>query len=596
MLKHYFLIIYRNMLKSKSTFIINLVGLSIGLACVLLIYLWVNDEIHIDKFHKNDDQLFQVMEVSKANDKINVGTGTQGLLAETMSEELPEVEAATTFFSFVNEGYSFNLKNSKDEIIKAGGVFADEKFFDMFSYTLIEGQASQVLKDKNSVVISKSLAGILFGLNVDPVGKSFEWEIVGKKGTAKVSGVFEDVPANSTQKFDFVGTKAALFELIPNFTKWYNEGSNTFLLLKKGTNVVAFNKKIKDFVKKYSDRFTLFVRPYSSAYLYGNYENGVQAGGRIEYVRLFSIIGFLILVIACINFINLSTATAATREKEIGVKKAVGSARRDLILQFLIESVFTVLVALIFAIGLVWLLTPQFNQITGKSVSLHLSPLVILYLAGGAVLTGILSGYYPAFYLSGISTISVLKGKRKTSFSELMARKGLVVFQFVISLFLIVSVLVIYRQVQFIQTMNLGYDRDNVIYVEKEGPLMENSESFLNRVRELPGIAKASAINGSIAQGADHATTTGMEWPGKQPDRPIVFSIKTVDYDLLETLGISMAEGRSFSRNFGAEENNLIFNETAIKAMGLEKPIGKTVNLWGKEMTIIGIAKDFFAN
>ncbi len=598
MIKNYCKIAWRNLIKNKGSFIINTIGLSVGLASVILIFLWVEDELSKDKFHKNDSRLYQVMEVSKNNDKIEVGIGTQGLLAETMAKDLPEVESATTFFSLVNEGYFFNLKTSKNEIIKSGGVFADEKFFEMFSYNLVQGQASQVLKNKESVVISKTLAVSLFGTNVNPIGKSFEWEITGKKNIATVSGVFENTSASSTQQFDFVLTKSSLFELIPNFKEWNNEGTNTFLLLKKGTDVVAFNQKIKGLVKKYSkdDRFTIFVRPYSSAYLYGNYENGIQAGGRIGYVKLFSIIGLFILVIACINFINLSTATASTREKEIGVKKAVGATRKELVFQFLAESVMTILVSLLLAVGLVLLLTVEFNAITGKSLSLHISPLSIFYLFAGAVLTGLLAGYYPAFYLSGIKAISVLKGKHKSSFSELLARNGLVVFQFVVSLFLIVSVLTIYRQGQFIQTMNLGYDRDNVVYIDKEGPLMETSESFLNEARTLPGVMKASAINGAIASTGDNSTTAGIEWPGKQPNQLVVFSVKTVDYDLTETLGITMDEGRSFSRSFGAEGDNLVFNETAIKAMGLTNPIGKTIKMWGKERTIIGVAKDFFAN
>lgn len=598
MIKNYFKIAWRNLLKNKSSFFINTVGLATGLTCVILIFLWVQDELSMDKFHKNNARLYQVLEVSKANDKIEVGIATQGLLAETMANDFPEVEAATTFFSLVNEGYFFNLKTSQNKIIKGGGIFADEKFFEMFSYKLIEGQASQVLKNKESAVISKMLAIKLFGSNANPVGKSFEWEILGKKVVAQVSGVFEDVPARSTQQFDLVLTKASLFEFLPNFKEWYNEGPNTFLLLKKGTEVATFNQKIKRIVQKYSndDRFTIFVRPYSMAYLYGNYENGVQSGGRIGYVKLFSVIGLFILLIACINFINLSTATASKREREIGVKKAVGSTRKQLIFQFLLESIMTVAVSLLLAVLLVWLLTPQFNVITGKSLSLHPNAINIFYLLIAAIVTGILSGYYPAIYLSGISAISVLKGKRKTSFSEMFARKGLVVFQFVISLCLIVSVLAIYGQVQFIQTMNLGYDRDNVVYIDKEGSLMETSESFLNEARGLPGILSASAINGAIAQAGDNSTTSGIEWPGKHSDQLVVFAIKTVDFDLTETLGITMAEGRSFSRQFGAEDKSLVFNETAIKAMGIQNPIGKTVSMWGAERTIIGVTKDFFAN
>jgi len=594
MIKSYFKVTLRSLLKNKSTFTINMVGLSTGLAGIIMIFLWVNDEISIDKFHQNDEQLYQVMEVSEANDAINTTIQTQGLLAETMAKDLPEIEAATTFFSVTNEGYEFNLKTTDEKIIKAGAVFADEAFFKIFSYNLIEGNSSQVLTEKESVVISKSLSEKLYGEGTNAVGKPFECSFFGNDITATVTGVIADVPANSSQQFDFVLTKATLFEVVPNFKEWGNEGTNTFLQLKVGTNITAFNKKIKNFVHAYSNdtRFTLFVRSYSDAYLYDTYENGVQAGGRIDYVKLFSVIGLFILSIACINFVNLSTATASKREKEIGIKKAVGSSRGSLIAQFLIESVMTVLVSLVIAVLLVVLLLPQFNEITEKSISLNFDPITIALLFFGAVLTGVISGYYPAFYLSGITTIEILKGKVKTSFSELVARKGLVVFQFTISLFLIVSVLAVYNQISFIQNMNLGYERDNVVYLD----MGEKPEVFIAEAKEFPGVMNASSINGAIAQSGDNANTSGLNWEGRDPKKPIVYSVKTVDYDLIETLGIEMAEGRSFSREFGAEGEKLIFNETAIKTMGIKNPIGKKINMWGEEKTIVGVTKDFFAN
>jgi putative ABC transport system permease protein len=594
MLKSYFKIALRSLLKNKSTFAINMVGLSTGLACIIMISLWVNDELSVDKFHKNNEQLYQVMEVSEANDAVNTTIQTQGLLAETMVKDLPEVEAATTFFSFVNEGYDFNLKTADERVIKAGAIFADEAFFEMFSYSLIEGNSSLVLGEKESVVITQSLAEKLYGKKVTAIGKPFEWSFFGNNITSTITGIIADVPENSSQQFDFVLTKATLFDVIPNFKEWGNEGTNTFLQLKAGTDIAEFNDKIKNFTHTYSNdaRFTLFVRPYSDAYLYDTYENGVQAGGRIDYVKLFSVIGLFILFIACINFMNLSTATASKREKEIGIKKAVGSSRRSLIAQFLTESVMTVLISLVIAVLLVLILLPQFNEITGKSISLSFDPITVALLFFGAILTGVVSGYYPAFYLSGITTIEILKGKVKTSFSELVARKGLVVFQFVVSLFLIVSVLTVYNQVSFIQNMNLGYNRDNVVYLE----MGEKPEVFIAKAKELPGVINASSINGAIAQSGDNANTSGLSWEGYDPEKAIVYSIKTVDYDLIETLGIEMAEGRSFSREFGAEGEKLIFNETAIKTMGIENPIGKRINMWGEEKTIVGVTKDFFAN
>jgi ABC-type antimicrobial peptide transport system permease subunit len=597
MMKNYFKIAFRSLLKNKSTFAINMVGLSTGLACVILIFLWVKDELNVDKFHENDAQLYQVMEVMNANGDISVNPDTQGLLAETMAKNLPEVEKATTFFSLVNEGYEFNLKTPDNKIVKAGAIFADKPFFEMFTYPLLRGNESQVFEQKESVVISESLAQKMFG-TTDALGKTIDCNFFGMGVLAKVTGVMQDVPNNSTMKFDFVLTKGTLFDMVPNFKEWSNEGTNTFLQLKAGTDIAAFNAKIKTFVHQYSNdtRFESFVRPYSAAYLHGNYENGVQAGGRIDYVELFGVIGLFVLFIACINFMNLSTATASKREKEIGIKKAVGSSRGSLIAQFLTESVMTVLISLLVAVLLVFVLLPQFNQITGKTIVFDLNPITILSLLFGAVLTGVISGYYPAFYLSGITTIDILKGKVKTSFSELLARKGLVVFQFTISLFLIVAVLAVYNQMQFIQNMNLGYDRKNVLYIERDGPLMEKSQAFLERAKNLPAISNASSIQGAIAQTGDNSNTSGIDWKGRNSDDDLVYAIKTVDYNLIETLDIKMAEGRSFSSNFGAENESLIFNETAIKAMGIDKPIGKKVTMWGEEKTIVGVTKDFFAN
>jgi putative ABC transport system permease protein len=316
MLKNYIKICWRNILKNKGSFAINIVGLSTGLACFILIGLWVKDELSVDKFHEKDSQLYQVMEVQEANGDISVNPDTQGLLAETMAKDLPEVEKATTFFSLMNEGYEFNLKTPENKIIKAGAIFADKPFFEMFTYPLIQGNVSQVFDQKESVVISESLAKKMFG-STDVLGKTIDCTFFGMSVLAKVTGIMKDVPDNSTMEFNFVLTKGTLFHMVPNFKEWSNEGTNTFLQLKPGTDIEAFNAKIKTFVHGYSNdtRFNSFVRPYSNAYLHGSYTNGVQSGGRINYVKLFSVIGIFILIIACINFMNLSTATASKREK-----------------------------------------------------------------------------------------------------------------------------------------------------------------------------------------------------------------------------------------------------------------------------------------
>lgn len=596
MLQHYLRIAIRKAQRHKGSFLINLIGLSTGLACTFLIYLWVADEMKVDKFHKNDARLFQVMELSKENGNVEVHDGTQGLLAESMKKDLPEVSDAVSVFSLKKEGVYLPFRVN-DKAIKTSGIFASSNFFSVFSFALLAGNSQSVLKEKNNVVISEAIAKNLFGSVENTRGKTIEWEVMGTKKSAMVSGVFAALPSNNTMDFDFVFTYDLLMaEVVPNFQKWWNEGPATYLVLKEGVDQTKFNSKISDFVKGYlkGSIFSLFIRPYSSAYLYGKYENGIQSGGRIEYVRLFSIVALFILIIACINFMNLSTAKASRQLKEVGVKKTLGSSRRALVFQFITEAMFVAFLSLIFACFLVMLLLPVFNDITGKNLVIHLTPELAGAALGVTLVTGILSGSYPAFYLSGFRPIAVLKGKLKNSTGELLARKGLVVFQFMISLVLIVAVLVIYRQVSYVQSKNIGYDKNNVIYFDKEGAIAQNTDAFLAEMKSIPGVINASAMMQSMVQSKGTGSSTyGIEWPGKKENDLVDFVVRAVDYDLLETLGLQVKEGRSFSKKFGAEDTKLIFNEAAVKVMGLKNPIGTPIKMWGQDMSIVGVVNDF---
>ncbi|MBS1509482.1 MAG: ABC transporter permease [Bacteroidetes bacterium] len=596
MLKHQLLIAIRNLRRHKASFIINLVGLSTGLACAILIFLWVNDELHFDAFHANDKNLYQVMELSTENNAKVVHEATQGLLADAMAKDLPEVQAATSIMSLQKEGFLFNVK-TPEKTIKKAGIFASNNFFSVFSFPLLQGNPQQVLAGKNNVVISQSLAKDLFGNANAAIGKSVEWELAGMiKRQALVSGVFENTPANSSLQFDFVLTHEMLLsDVWPNGQNWYNEGPQTYVLLKPGTNSTAFNSKIAAYIKHYNPdtQFSLFTRKFSSGYLYGKYENGVQAGGRIGYVRMFIIIALFILFIACINFMNLSTARASRRMKEVGIKKAVGSSRKQLVLQFLGEALLMSFIALLIALLMVVLLLPVFNNITGKQIVFAINAQWILMLIAATAVTGLVSGSYPAFYLSGFKAVAVLKGKIKTATGELLARKGLVVFQFAVSLVLIVSVLVIHRQVNYIQNKDLGYSKNGVIQFDKEGTVATNTTAFLQELKKQPGVVDASAASQSAVQSTNNSTTYGIEWPGKDPNNLVNFIVRNVDYDLTETLGIQMKEGRSFSAQYGADSTKLVFNEAAIKAMGLKNPVGTKVRMWQKDMEIIGVMKDF---
>jgi putative ABC transport system permease protein len=588
MLRHNLLLIYRNFKRFKTTFFINLIGLSTGLACTLLIYLWVSDEWNVDKFHKKDARLFEVMEHQQHTGSIRVTNSTPGLLAETLAEEMPEVEyvaVATPSYWFDK----FTLSIKQDKQIDANGIYASKDYFNVFSFDLILGDANRVLADKNSIVISESIAKNLFDTPANALGKAVECQ---HEKQYTVSGIFKNIPSNSSAQFDFVLSFEVAKEINPGIAKWENSGPMTFVVLKEGTNKNQFDKKIADLIKHKSKdtHRTLFTTRYSDVYLYGEYVNGEQSGGRIDYVKQFSIIAFFILVIACINFMNLSTAKASRRIKEVGIKKAVGAGRRMLIAQYLGESMLMSLLSLATAILIVDLCLPKFNEITGKALILNFDGNFALSIAGIMLFTGLIAGSYPALYLSGFSPASVLKGKLTTSFGDAWARKGLVIFQFTLSVILIVAVLVVYKQIEFLQQKNLGYNKDNLIYFEMEGKIKEHAETFISELKNIPGIVNASSIAQSMVGGGN---TSEIEWEGKNPDEKIPFAIRPVNYDAIEMMDIEVKEGRSFSRKFSGDSLKVVFNEAAIKAMALKDPIGKEVSLGPYKFQIIGIVKDF---
>lgn len=596
MLRHHLLLTYRNFQRFRSTFIINLIGLSTGLCCVLLIYLWVNDELQVDKFHEKDSQLYQVMENQDHAGDINTSPNTPDLLAQSMLEDIPEIEQAVTVYPAEWFGkFRLSIDNAEgNKSIEAEGQFVSPAFFDMFSYKLLQGDEKQVLEDKKGIVISEDLAMSLFGTTENVVGKSLEWHLLQFSQPAIVSGIFAGTPRQSSAQFDFALTFEAFNDIRPWDMNWGNTGPLTYISLQKNTDLSAFNDKIEQYIHNKDesiDHRTLFVRPYADAYLYGNYEDGKQAGGRIEYVRLFSIIAIFILLIACINFMNLSTAKASRRVKEVGIKKAIGAGRSTLVFQYLSESIFMTLLSLLLAILLATLLMPQFNLITGKHLSFDFSIPLLISMLAITLITGLIAGSYPALYLSGFKPAVVLKGKLNSSVGEVWARKGLVVFQFSLSVILIVSVWVVYQQITFVQNKNLGFDKENLLSFPVEGEVANNIGTFVDELKRIPGVINASSMRQNVI--GNQSSTVGLSWPGKDPEEVVQFQNFSVNYDMIETLGLKLVDGRSFRPASIADTSAIIFNETAIKMMGLENPVGSTVNLWGEDRLIIGVVQDF---
>lgn len=582
-------LVFRNFKRFKTTFFINLIGLSTGLACTFVIYLWVQDELGMDKFHEKDARLFQLMEHQQHTGSIRVTDSTPWLLADALEAEMPEVEyavVATPTYWFSGQTLSIDNKDP----VKANVKYASENFFNVFSYNLVQGDKDKVLSDKTSMAISEKLALKLFGTTGNVLGRTVMYE---HDQVFKVTGVFSSLPPNCSEYFNVVLPDKVITDLHPDVTGWGNSGPNTFVVLKQGTNVADFNRKIAGYIStKVPERNrTLFATKYSALYLFGNYENGVQSGGRIEYVRLFSIIAVFILVIACINFMNLSTAKASRRIKEVGIRKVAGAGRGTLVFQYLAESLFMTFLGVVLAVLVVDLILPEFNLITGKHLELTFSGDTLIALSCILVFTGLASGSYPALYLSGFNAAVVLRGKVNLSFGEAWARRGLVVFQFSLSVILIASVVVVYRQIQFLQHKNLGYNKDNVIYFPMEGKITSSLETFLAELNKIPGVIKASSTSESIISDGN---TTEIGWEGQDPDTHIPFAVRPVNYEVIEMLDLDIVQGRSFSRAFSTDTSAVIFNEAGIEAMGLKDPIGQQITLGdGSKFTIIGVVKDF---
>lgn len=596
MIRNYFKIAWRNLTRNKAFSAINITGLALGLACSMLIFLWVNDEKSIDNFHENGRKLFQVYERNFYDGKVDAGYSTQGLLADELKRNIPEIQY-TSGFEYVVAPGTLSTAEANGKIIKMLGFFADADFFNMFSFPLLRGKAQASLQSPDKIAISRKMAEQFFGSADNAISKTV---LIDTKAEYTVAAVFENLPANSSFQFDFL----LPWQVFVKQNKWVNNWGNTspatYVQLKEGAAVNKVEAKIKDFIYNYTEKNKSFytqlaLQPFNQKYLYSNFKNGYIDGGRIEYVRLFTIIAIFILIIACINFMNLATARSGKRAKEIGLRKVIGAMRWSLIWQFLGEALLITLFSITAAFLIVVLMLPLFNSLTGKQLTLPIEdPVFWLSLLGLLAGTGLIAGSYPALFLSSLNPLKVLKGKLKFGWAPVFFRQGLVVFQFSLSILLIVGMIVIYRQMDYIQSKNLGYDRENLIYIPIEGSLADRYSSFKEQAQQLPGVMGISKMRNSPTVIEHHNNSIG--WPGKAPDLTVSFADGVVGYDFIKTMKLSLKEGRDFSKEFGLDSANFILNETAVKKMGFENPVGQTVT-WGNHPgKIIGVLKDFHFN
>jgi putative ABC transport system permease protein len=578
-MKHYFKVFYRNLFKNKRYAFLNIASLTVGLTASMLIMLWVLDEFSFDQFHTNKDRLYQVWDTQRYSGSVFTFQSTPGPLAEGLKAQFPEVANATRLFEATGL-LSFNEKSFTES-----GIYTDASFFDMFTFPLVSGNSSKLLENNSSIVVSERLAKKLFG-DGEVLGKSIRFQ---NKYDFMVTGIFKDVPQNSTLQFDYVLPFEVLIRENEWLTKWGANGLDTYITLNDSKDEEKVNEKIHHFVNQYDKEsiVELFIWPYAKSRLYSNFVDGKPAGGGIKNARNMTIVALIILAMAIINFVNLSTARSAVRAKEVGVKKVVGAARWQLISQFIVESFGFTLIATIVAMGLAYLLIPFYNQVTQKHLVIDFfEPSILLGLLVVVLATAILAGLYPAFLLSSLKPSAILKGKSDGGRGALL-RKALVVIQFGMTVILLSTVFTVFKQVDFILNKDVGYRRDNVLIYRPSAIVKQSSEAFFREVRNLSGVlgvSSAQSVPYNIGNNGD------FEWEGKPKDQQVLVQNYGVDYDLIPTMQMKIIKGRNFSRDIASDSNAVIISKQLADIMAFDDPIGKKVN---EKYSIIGVVSDF---
>ncbi len=590
MFRNYFKTAIRQLWKNKAFSALNITGLALGMACSLLILLWVQHERSIDGFHKDSKQLYAIYERQYHDGQIDAGHFTPGVLARELKKKVPEIQYATGY-AWLND-YTFRVG---DKILKERGNHADSDYFNMFDIELLAGSKNTALSEPLNIAISRKMAKDFFGSPQDALGKTIRFE---DRKDLKVSAVFEDMTDKSSQTFDYLLTWDQFLEDNGWAKEWGNNGPRTYFRIRPDADPVKVEAKLKKFLVGLNTDMSknfyieLGMQRFDQIYLHSNFKDGVITGGRIEYVRMFSIIAIFILLIACINFMNLTTARSIKRSKEIGIRKVAGAFRFLLIRQFMGEALLITAFSVILALGITLLLLPAFNQITGKQIGLPLTEpgfwISILVLT---LITGFVSGSYPALFLSNFEPIRVLKGTLKFSSGATWFRKGLVVFQFMLSILLIIGTIVVSRQISYVQKINLGYDRENLIYIPVEGTMKDKYEILKSKALSSPGVQMVTRITQAPTEISNG--TGGVQWEGKDPNAMHQFTQAATGYDFVKTMKLQLIEGRDFASDFATDSVGYIINEAALKIINYKNPVGKPLTFWEKKGTIVGVLKDF---
>ena len=599
MFKNYLKIALRNIKKYKGYSFINITGLAVGMTCCILIFCWINDELSYDQFHKNIDQLYRVVRSERTPDgSINQYASTPSPVGTSLKESYPEITEISRLYAFSRQRGRVLLKYKNNQFYEDRFYCADPSFFSIFTFPFIQGDPQSALTNPNSVVLTQDMAEKYFG-NENPVGKTLT---IVNSHDLTVSAVIENIPANSHVQFDFMSPLEPQLEQFSWMRKWNIPHFYTYILIDKSADGHEVSKKIRYHLKRFEPEYyktslnQYALQPVKDIHLRSHYKSDLNGESKIQtvYIAFFSSIAVFVLIIACINFINLTTARSANRAKEIGMRKVSGANRIHIVRQFFGESLLMSFLSLGLAIFLVNLSLPTFNQLSGKQVEfVHLFNLdILIAIVCIVVITGVLSGLYPAVVLSSFQPIGVLKGRTANVIINKHFRRVLVIFQFTLSIILIIGTIVIYNQLEYIQHKKLGYNKDYLIYLSRQGNLTKQYNVFKEEV------LKNSQIRG-VTSSSDLPTKTGHYtivngWEGSSSEDGMLMNFFSVDEDYLKTFGIEMAEGRFFSETIATDAaEGFVLNQEAVKLMGMQNSVGKRFSFFGREGRIIGVMKDF---
>ncbi len=602
MLKNYFIVAWRNIARHKVYAAINILGLALGITCCLFIFLWIKDEKNVDHFHRNEKRLFTVYQTVTANGQV-AGSYTTPVqynnervfLLEDIKKDIPDIKRLAFYITGYELPWGFpETFQVGEKKLKLEGARAGEDFFSMFSYPIIEGNAATALTNMNGIAISRKMAELFFGSAAKAMGQSMRYE---NKLNFVVTAVFENLPVQSSLRFDFLFSWEAQKKLLDVASNNFQ----TFIELSPGADSRAVTARINQLLETRLSKtegitVKIGLQPFGDQYLYNHFINGKPAGGRIEYIRIFSGVALFILIIACINFMNLATARSVKRAKEVGLRKVVGSTRSSLVAQFLGESLVFALLAMLLSVLLLYILLPFFNRFTSKHIQLPFTDAVFWAMLGGiTLLTGLLAGSYPALYLSSLKPVRILKGVLRFTPGSIWFRKGLTVFQFTLSIVLLIATIVICRQTNYVRNAHLGYDRENLVYTRIEGELMTKEKYLLFKklLTGMPGIAMVDRSS-EAPHTMDFVVTDPVKWEGKELNTAVGFKPSSVGFDFVKLMNLKIAEGRDFSKNIPTDSTDaFMVNEEAVREMGITNPIGKWVSAWKKKGHIIAVLKDY---